>query len=82
MAGRIFGLFVNVIFIPIIAACVGYAILDPVGVKVNQMAHFPMDAINTFTWLRLIFAAGVFIFVLIVGINHMIQSQNEADQLV
>ena len=82
MAGRIFGLFVNVVFVPIIAACIGYAIIDPIGAKVNTLVHFPMDAVNTFTSLRLIFAAGIFIFVLVVCVNHMIQSQNEADKMV
>ena len=82
MAGRIFGLFVNVVFVPLVASCIGYAIIDMVGAKVNTIVHFPMDAINTLSWLRLIFAAGIFIFVLVVCVNHMIQSQNEADKMV
>lgn len=63
------------------AATVGYVFFDQLPAFVNNIDHFPMDGINTLTWLKYIFTAGVFIFVMALCWNHMAQSQNEQDQV-
>ena len=62
------------------AGAVGYIFMDKLSPIVNQM-NLPMDAINTMTNLKLIFAAGCFLFVFFLVWNHMAQSTNESDQV-
>jgi phosphosulfolactate synthase (CoM biosynthesis protein A) len=78
MAGRLLGLLVNLIVFPCVAGAVGYTFVDKLSPYVNAM-NLPMDAVNTMTNLRLIFAAGCFLFVFFLIWNHMAQSQNETD---
>lgn len=80
MAGRILGLLINLILFPCMAGAVGYIFMDKLSPIVNQM-NLPMDAINTMTNLKLIFAAGCFLFVFFLVWNHMAQSTNESDQV-
>ena len=79
MAGRFLGLIVCLIIFPVMAACFGYVFFDKIPGFVNGLPNFPMDGINTLTWLRMIFVAGVFIFVFACGWNYMAQNQNEQD---
>lgn len=79
MAGRFLGLIVCLIVFPVMAASVGYVFFDRIPGFVNSLPNFPMDGINTLTWLRMIFVAGVFIFVFACGWNYMAQNQNEQD---
>jgi len=76
-AGRLLGLVVNLAIFPVVAGSVGYIFVDKISEVVNRLPNMPMDAINTLTNLRLLFAAGCFLFVLIVCWNHMAQSQNQ-----
>lgn len=78
MAGRLLGLLVNLIVFPCVAGAVGYAFVDRLSPFINKL-NLPMDAINTMTSLRLIFAAGCFLFVFFLVCNHMAQSQNQTD---
>ena len=80
MAGRLLGLLANLLVFPCIAGAVGYAFFDKLSPIVNKM-NLPMDAVNTMTNLRMIFAAGCFLFVLFLVWNHMAQSQNQMDQV-
>jgi hypothetical protein len=80
MAGRLLGLLVNLIVFPTIAGAVGYAFVDKLSPFVNNM-NLPMDAINCMVQLKLIFAAGCFLFVFFLVWNHMAQSQNETDMV-
>jgi hypothetical protein len=80
MAGRLLGLLANLVVFPCIAGAVGYTVFDQVSPYVNGM-NLPMDAINTMNNLRLIFAAGCFLFVFFLIWNHMAQSQNETDMV-
>ena len=80
MAGRLLGLLANLIIFPSIAAAVGYVFIDMLSPFVNEL-NLPMDAINTLTYLRYIFAAGCFLFVLVIVWNHMAQSQNQTDMV-
>jgi len=80
MAGRLLGLGVNLIVFPCVAGAVGYTFVDTLSPFVNAM-NLPMDAVNTMTNLRLIFAAGCFLFVFFLIWNHMAQSQNETDMV-
>lgn len=82
MAGRFLGLAVNLVVFPVMAASVGYVFFDNLPSFVNKIPNFPMDGINTLTWLKYIFTAGVFIFVFAICWNHMAQNQNEQDQVV
>jgi len=82
MAGRFLGLIVTLIVFPLMAASVGYVFFDRIPLIVNTIPNFPMDGINTLTWLRLIFTAGIFVFVFAIGWNHMAQNQNEQDSVV
>ncbi|MFA4928262.1 MAG: hypothetical protein WC558_07080 [Patulibacter sp.] len=81
MAGRLLGLLINLIVFPVMAASVGYVFFDKIPVFVNTLPNFPMDGINTLTWLKYIFVAGIFFFVFAISWNHMAQSQNEQDQV-
>ena len=78
MAGRLLGLLVNLVVFPCVAGAVGYAFVDKMSPFINKL-NLPMDAINTMTSLKLIFAAGCFLFVLALVWNHMAQNQNETD---
>jgi hypothetical protein len=80
MAGRLLGLLANLIVFPCVAGAVGYALFDQVSPIINPL-NLPMDAINTMNNLRLIFAAGCFLFVFFLVWNHMVQSQNASDQV-
>ena len=80
MAGRLLGLLVNLIVFPCMAGAVGYIFIDKLSPMVNGL-NLPMDAVNTLLNLKLIFAAGCFLFVLFLVWNHMAQSQNETDQV-
>jgi hypothetical protein len=82
MAGRLLGLLINLIVFPIMAAAVGYVFFDNLPTFVNTLPYASMDGINTLTWLKYIFAAGVFVFVFACCWNHMAQSQNEQDQVI
>jgi hypothetical protein len=82
MAGRFLGFFVMLVLFPVMAASVGYVFFDQIPGYVNSLPNFPMDAINTLTYLRMIFVAGIFVFVFAVGWNYMAQNQNEQDQVV
>jgi hypothetical protein len=79
MAGRLLGLFSNLIIFPCLAGAVGWVFIDKLSPFINTMPNMPMDCINTLNNLRLIFAAGCFLFVLIICFNHMAQSQNQTD---
>ena len=78
MAGRLLGLLVNLLLFPCMAGAVGYIFIDQLSPMVNDL-NLPMDAVNTLMNLRLIFAAGCFLFVFFLVWNHMAQSQNETD---
>ena len=80
MAGRLLGLLANLVVFPSVAAAIGYVFIDQLSPYVNQM-NLPMDAVNTLTNLKLIFAAGCFLFVLALVWNHMVQSQNQSDMV-
>ena len=82
MAGRFLGFIVTLIIFPAMAAAVGYVFFDQIPAYVNGLPNFPMDGINTLTWLRMIFVAGIFVFVLAIGWNYMAQNQNEQDTVV
>jgi hypothetical protein len=82
MAGRFLGLIVTLIVFPLMAASVGYVFFDRIPLIVNTIPNFPMDGINTLTWLRLIYTAGIFVFVFAISWNHMAQNQNEQDSVV
>jgi hypothetical protein len=83
MAGRFLGFIITLIVFPVMAAAVGYTFFDQIPGYVNALQYFPMDAVNTLTYLRMIFAAGIFVFVFAVSWNYMAQNQNEAsDQVV
>jgi len=82
MAGRFLGFLANLIVFPVMAASVGYVFFDHLPAYVNSIPHFPMDGINTLNHLKMIFTAGIFIFVFAICWNHMAQSQNEQDQVV
>jgi hypothetical protein len=56
---------------PCVAGVVGYTFVDKLSPYVNAMTN-----------LRLIFAAGCFLFVFFLIWNHMAQSQNETDMVV
>jgi hypothetical protein len=80
MAGRLLGLLANLVVFPCVAAAVGYTFVDQLSPFINNM-NLPMDAINTMNSLRLIFAAGCFLFVFFLIWNHMAQSQNQTDMV-
>jgi len=80
MAGRILGFLVNLVTFPCVAAAVGYVIFDMITPFINDM-NLPMDAINTMLNLKYIFIAGCFLFVLVLVWNHMVQAQNQMDQV-
>ena len=80
MAGRFLGLIANLIVFPCMAGAVGYVFIDKLSPFVNQL-NLPMDCVNTLTNLRLIFAAGCFLFVLFLCWNHMAQAQNQTDMV-
>jgi len=80
MAGRLLGLLVNLILFPSVAGAVGYTFVDKLSPYVNAL-NLPMDAINTMSNLKLIFAAGCFLFVFFLVWNHMAQSQNPMDMV-
>jgi hypothetical protein len=80
MAGRLLGLLVNLVVFPCVAGGIGYTIFDQLTPYINNM-NLPMDAINTMSNLKLIFAAGCFLFVFFLIWNHMAQSQNETDMV-
>ncbi len=82
MAGRFLGLLVTLIVFPVSAAAVGYAFFDQAWKIVNGLAHFPQDGVNTLTFLKLIFVAGIFVFVFACGWNYMAQNQNLNSQVV
>lgn len=82
MAGRFLGFFVTLVIFPVMAASVGYVFFDQIPTYINALPNFPMDAINTLTYLRMIFVAGIFVFVFAIGWNYMAQNQNEQDQVV
>ena len=73
---------VTLVVIPVMAAAVGYVFFDKIPVFVNALPYFPMDAVNTLTWLRLIFTAGIFVIVFACCWNYIVQNQNEQDQVV
>jgi hypothetical protein len=79
MAGRVLGLFANLIVFPCIAGAVGWVMVDKLSPFINTLPHMPMDCINTLINLKLIFTAGCFLFVFFICWNHMAQSQNQAD---
>ena len=81
MAGRFLGYMVTLGIFPVMAASVGYVFFDMIPGFVNTLPNFPMDGINTLNLLKLIFVAGIFIFVLAVGWNYMAQNQNEQDSV-
>lgn len=81
-AGRFLGLIITLIVFPAMAASVGYVFFDQLPPIINHIPFFPMDAINTLTWLKMIFVAGIFIFVFAIGWNFMAQNQNETDAVV
>lgn len=80
MAGRLLGLLANLVVFPSIAGAVGYVFIDQLSPFVNAL-NLPMDAVNTLVNLKLIFAAGCFLFVLFLIWNHMAQSQNQMDMV-
>jgi hypothetical protein len=82
MAGRVLGLLVTLVVFPVMAAAAGYVFFDRIPVFVNALPQFPMDAINTLTWIKMIFVLGIFVFVFACGWNYMAQNQNEMDQVV
>jgi hypothetical protein len=81
MAGRLLGLFANLRIFPTVASAVAWVFLDKLSPFVNNIPYFPKDAINTLVNLKLLFLAGVFMFVLIICWNHMVQSQNRSDMV-
>jgi hypothetical protein len=82
MAGRFLGLIVTLIVFPIMASSVGYVFFDQLPPIINKIPYFPMDAINSLTWLKMIFVAGIFVFVFAISWNYMAQNQNETDSVV
>lgn len=82
MAGRFLGLLACLVVFPIMAASVGYVFFDQIPQFVNSLPNMPMDGINTLIWLKMIFTAGIFVFVFACGWNYMAQSSNEQDQVV
>lgn len=82
MAGRLLGFIVTLLVFPSMAAAVGYVFFDRIPGFVNGLPNFPMDGINTLTYLRMIFVAGIFIFVFAIGWNYISQNQNEQDSVV
>jgi len=81
MAGRFLGFVACLVVFPIMAASIGYVFFDQIPFFVNGLPNMPMDGINTLTWLKMIFIAGVFVFVFACGWNYMVQSSNEQDQV-
>jgi len=82
MAGRFLGLIVTLIVFPIMASSVGYAFFDQLPPIINHIPNFPQDAVNTLTSLKLVFVAGIFIFVFAISWNYMAQNEDEQDQVV
>jgi hypothetical protein len=81
-AGRFLGLIVTLIVFPLMAASVGYVFFDQLPPIINHIPNFPQDAINTLISLKMIFVAGIFIFVFAIAWNYMAQNQNEQDSVV
>lgn len=74
-AGPTVRLFEGFIFFAAIALVTGW-IFDKM-VVVNNRLNLPQDALNTMTWFSYILMAMPFVWLLAMGLNHLIQSSNE-----
>jgi hypothetical protein len=74
-AGPTVRLFEGFIFFAVICWVTGW--LFDKFVKVNNTLNLPQDALNTMNWFSYILMAMPFLWLLAMGLNHMVQSSNE-----
>lgn len=79
-AGSLIGTVMNFILFSFASGVVG-VMFDKLHTIVNLSPGLPVDALNTISNLHLIFIAGPFLWVLLLGYNHLVTSTSEQDQV-
>lgn len=77
-AGGLVGMFINFIVFSVVASILGYAI-DILVPIINAYPGISMDVINTISNLHLIYIAGPFLYVLVLGYNYIVTSNSESN---
>lgn len=77
-AGGLVGMFINFIIFSVVSSILGYAI-DILVPIINSYPGISMDVINTISNLHLIYIAGPFLYVLVLGYNYIVTSNSESN---
>lgn len=76
-AGGLVGMFINFIVFAVIASVIGFCI-DLLVPIVNNYPGISADAINTISNLHIIYIAGPFLYLIVLGYNYIVTSNSES----
>lgn len=77
-AGGLVGAFINLVVFAVLSSAIGFCvdILIPI---INSYPGISMDVLNTISNLKLIYMAGPFLYILVLGYNYMVTSNSESN---